>query len=81
MDFKWAFETIHKDISLQKLSYYGIKDKELKWFSSYLTRHRQITKVNNVEWRINNVVIENVNNIINYLGFIIDRGLKLEYIQ
>ena len=34
---------------LKKLSCYGIKDKELMWFSSYLTRRRQITKVNGVE--------------------------------
>ena len=34
---------------LKKLSCYGIKDKELKWFSSYLTRRRQIRKVNFVD--------------------------------
>ena len=34
---------------LKKLPCYGIKDKELKWFSSYLTRCKQITKVNGVE--------------------------------
>ena len=49
MNFKRAFETINSDILLRKLSCYGIKDKELKWFSSYLTRRRQITKVNGVE--------------------------------
>ena len=45
LDFKRAFETIGRDILLKKLSCYGIKDKKLKWFSSYLTRRRQITKV------------------------------------
>ena len=34
---------------LKKLSCYGIKYKELKWFSSYPTRRRQLTKVNGVE--------------------------------
>ena len=48
-DFKRAFETIKRDILIKKLSFYGIKVKELKWFSLYLTRHRRITKVNNVE--------------------------------
>ena len=47
--FKNAFETIDRDILLKKLSCYDIKDKELKWFSSYLTKRRQITKVNGVE--------------------------------
>ena len=43
------FETINKDILVKQLSCYGIKDKELKCFSSYLTRRRHITKVNGVE--------------------------------
>ena len=40
---------INRNILFQKLSYYGIKDKELKRSSLYLTRRRQITKVNDVE--------------------------------
>ena len=46
MDFKRAFETTDRDIQLRKLSCYDTKDRELKWFSLYLTRRRQITKVN-----------------------------------
>ena len=34
---------------LKKLSCYGFKDTELEWFSSYLTKRRQLTKVNGVE--------------------------------
>ena len=49
LNFKRAFKTIDRDILLQKLSCYSIKDKELKWFSLYLTRRRQITKLNGVE--------------------------------
>ena len=49
LDFKRVFETIDRDVFLKKLSCYGIKDKELRWISSYLTRRRQITKVNDVE--------------------------------
>ena len=42
-------ETIGKDVLLRKLSYYGIKDKKLKGFSSYLTRRRQIKRATDVE--------------------------------
>ena len=46
LDCKRAFETIDRDILFKKLSCYDTKDRELKWFSLYLTRRRQITKVN-----------------------------------
>lgn len=48
LDFKRAFETIDRNIMLQKLYMYGIQDTELKWFESYLTDRKQITRVNNV---------------------------------
>ena len=47
LDFKRAFETIDRDILLQKLLKYGIEDEELMWFRSYLTNRKQITRVNN----------------------------------
>lgn len=47
LDFKRAFETIDRDILLQKLSRYGIWDTELKWFQSYLTNRKQFTNINN----------------------------------
>ena len=49
LDFKRAFETIDSDILLQKLLKYGIENEELMLFRSYLTNHKQITKVNNTE--------------------------------
>lgn len=47
LDFKRAFETIDRELLLQKLFFYGIQNKELNWFKSYLTNRKQITKVNN----------------------------------
>ena len=44
LDFKRAFETIDRGILLQKLYNYGIQGIELKWFESYLTNRRQVTK-------------------------------------
>ena len=49
LDFKRAFETINRNIPLQKLLKYGIENEELMWFRSYLTNRKQITRVNNTE--------------------------------
>lgn len=51
LDFKRAFETIDRNILLEKLAKYGIQGKELNWFKSYLTDRKQKTKVNNVTSR------------------------------
>ena len=53
LDFRRAFETIDRDILLQKLLKYGIENKKLMWFRSYLTNRKQVTRVNNAESRIN----------------------------
>lgn len=47
LDFKRAFETVDRKILLEKLSKYGIKNNELKWFESYLNARTQRTSVNN----------------------------------
>ena len=39
-------DTVNHGILLQKLELYGIQDKVLKWFCSYLTKRRQCCKVN-----------------------------------
>ena len=56
MDLKKAFDTVNHEILLQKLELYGIHNKEMKWFCSYLTKRQQCRKVNgkisNIESRI-----------------------------
>ena len=47
LDFKRAFETIDREILLKKMYNYGIQDKELKWFRTFLANRVQRTKVNN----------------------------------
>ncbi len=46
LDLKKAFDTVDHAILAQKLSMYGIGDQAIKWFASYLTGRKQVTKVN-----------------------------------
>ena len=46
LDIKKVFDTIDHSILLQKLEYYGIREEELKLFSSYLHNRRQCCIVN-----------------------------------
>ena len=46
VDLKRAFDTVNHEILLQKLELYGIHNKEMKWFCSYLTNRKQCCKVN-----------------------------------
>ena len=47
MDLQRAFETIDRDILVQKLRRYGIEGVELEWFKGYLSKRTQYTKVAN----------------------------------
>ena len=47
LNIRKAFDSINHTILLQKMrSRFGITDKELEWFSSYLTNREQICTVN-----------------------------------
>ena len=46
LDIKKCFDTISHVILKKKLSYYGIVDKELLWFSNYLLNRPQMVSVN-----------------------------------
>ena len=41
MDLKKAFDSVHHAGLLHKLRFYGIKGKELDWFTDYLFNRRQ----------------------------------------
>ena len=48
LDLKKAFDTVNHSVLLDKMSYYGVQDKELKWFQTYLTDRLQLcTMFNN----------------------------------
>ena len=46
LDLSKAFDTLNYEILLNKLQYYGIKDKELAWFKSYLYSRSQYVEIN-----------------------------------
>ena len=46
LDIMKAIDTIDHSILLQKLEYYGVREEELKFFSSYLHNRRQCCIVN-----------------------------------
>ena len=55
MDLKKVFDTVDYDILLDKISHYGIKNTEHKWFSSYLGNGRQCCRVNGITSNAENI--------------------------
>jgi len=47
-DLAKAFDTVNHNILIKKLSMYGIRGAQLKWFSSYLENRSQLVYINGV---------------------------------
>jgi hypothetical protein len=47
LDLSKAFDTLNHDILITKLQYYGLEDRTIQWFKSYLTNRKQALKFNN----------------------------------
>ena len=56
VDMKKAFDTVDRNILLQKLSHHGVQDLDLKWFESYLSNRKQFTRID-VDSSIQNINI------------------------
>jgi len=46
LDFRRAFETVNRKVLLDKMKKYGFDEMAIKWFRSYLSDRKQMTKVN-----------------------------------
>ena len=49
IDLKKAFDTVDHDILCKKLELYGVQQRELSWFRSYLSNRKQFCRVNGVD--------------------------------
>ena len=47
IDLSKAFGTVDHNILLEKLSMYGVKENNLKWFHSYLSNWKQYVEFQN----------------------------------
>ena len=55
IDLRKAFDTVNHIILLQKLSWYGVKDHELRWFENYLYLRSQCTLANGLKSEVEGV--------------------------
>ena len=49
IDLKKAFDTIDHDLLCKKLEHYGVRQRELSWFQSYLSHRKQYCRVGGVD--------------------------------
>ena len=52
IDLKKAFDTVDHSILCKKLQLYGVQQRELSWFKSYLSNRKQFCRVNGVDSKI-----------------------------
>ena len=49
IDLKKAFDTVDHDLLCKKLEHYGVRQRELSWFQSYLSNRKQYCRVGGVD--------------------------------
>ena len=49
MDSSKAFDTLDHKILIKKLHYYGVRDKELEWFTNYLNNRWQCKELDDAQ--------------------------------
>ena len=49
IDLKNAFDTVDHDIICKKLELYGVQQRELSWFRSYLSNRKQLCRATGID--------------------------------
>ena len=57
MDLKRALDTVDHDLLCKKLEHYGVQERELSWFQSYLANRKQFCRVSGVDSEIGEVEV------------------------
>ena len=57
IDLKKAFDTVDHDILCKKLDVYGVQQRELSWFRSYLSNRKQFCRVNGVDSNVGEIEV------------------------
>ena len=57
IDLKKAFDTVDHDILCQKLQHYGVCQRELSWFKSYLSNRKQFCRVSGTDSKAEDITI------------------------
>ena len=57
IDLKKAFDTVDHDILCKKLELYGVQQRELSWFKSYVSNRKQFCRVNGVDSDIGKIEV------------------------
>ena len=57
IDLKKSFDTVDHDILCKKLDAYGVQQRELSWFRSYLSNRNQFCRVNGVDSNVGEIEI------------------------
>ena len=57
IDLKKAFDTVDHDILGKKLELYGVQQRELSWFRSYVSSRNQFCSVNGVDSNVREIEV------------------------
>ena len=55
---KKACDTVDHNILCKKLNHYGVQQRELSWFESYLYNQKQFCRVNGVDSKIGDIEVD-----------------------
>ena len=57
IDLRKAFDTVNHELLCQKLEHYGVGDRKLSWFQSYLSNREQFCRVNGIDSKMEKIEV------------------------